>query len=516
MKIIYKPLILFSLLISISSCDKDFEKINTNPILPSTMDPIYQFSKSQQTSAISNYHYQGEIVQQIITPYGGVLEGGNRNTVNEGNANATFNSLFTGPIRDLTDVINKLKDNSNRSNLYNMARIWRAYCFQYLVDTYGDVPYTDAAKAYLDSKYLPKYDDQKAIYEDLLKEYREATDALSAGKDVVGGDLFYKGDIVKWKKLGNSLLLRAGMRYSKVDPAKTKAIVSVAVDPSRGGVMSSNDDNTFLQFDAIYTNGTSNALLGGERHNYYIGEPFVDFLKKTHDPRIAYIAVKYQNPTNPLATAGVANTNPEDQQGMPYGYDENSITSAPGFPGKNGSAFNYSQFNRSTVIRIDAPEFLITYAQVQLLLAEANQVGYIATGSVKDYYEAGIKGHMEQKALYGQTLNITPAQQQAYLLNSEVAYDPAKAIEQINTQYWIASFRIWAEAWANFRRSGYPKLSPINFPGADPSVNKGDAGGFIHRLTYPLREKSVNTINVNEAITRIGGDNLGVRVFWDK
>ncbi len=516
MKIIYKPLILFVLLLSVISCDKDFEEINTNPILPSTMDPIYQFSKSQQTSAISNYHYQGEIVQQIITPYGGVLEGGNRNTVNENNANATFNSLFAGPIRDLTDVINKLKDNSNRTNLYNMARIWRAYCFQYLVDTYGDVPYTDAAKAYLDSKYLPKYDDQKLIYEDLLKEYREATDALSSDKDVVAGDLFYKGDIVKWKRLGNSLLLRAGMRFSKVDPAKAKAIVSIAVDPSRGGIMSSNNDNAFLQFDAIYTNATSNALLGGERHNYYIGKPFVDFLKKTNDPRIEYIAVKYQNPTNPLATAGVANTNPADQQGMPYGYDENSIASAPGFPGKNGSAFNYSQFNRSTVIRIDAPEFLITYAQVQLLLAEANQVGYVATGSVKDYYEAGIKGHMEQKALYGQTLNITPAQQQAYLLNHDIAFDPTKAIEQINIQYWVASFRIWAEAWANFRRSGYPKLSPINFPGADPAVNEGDAGGFIHRLTYPLREKSVNTTNVNEATTRIGGDNLGVRVFWDK
>src|SRR5690554_4185648 len=446
MKITYKPLILFALLVSFSSCDKDFEEINTNPILPSTMDPIYQFSKSQQTSAISNYHYQGEIVQQIITPYGGVLEGGNRNTVHEGNASATFNSLFTGPIRDLTDVIEKLKDNPDRTNLYNMARIWRAYCFQYLVDTYGDVPYTEAGRAYLNSDYLPKYDDQKVIYEDLLKEYEEATDALAAGKDVVTGDLFFGGDIAKWKKLGNSLLLRAGMRYSKIDPAKAKSIVSIAVDPSRGGVMSSNDDNAYLQFDAIYTNGTSSALLGGERHNYYIGAPFVDYLKSTNDPRLEYIAVKYANPSNPLATAGAANTNPADQIGMPYGYDENSVQNEPNFPGKNGSAFNYSQFNRATVIRLDAPEFLITYAQTQLLLAEARFRDYITTGSAKDYYEAGIKGHMEQEALYGETLDITPAQQQAYLLNPEVAFNPARALEQINTQYWVASFRIWAEA----------------------------------------------------------------------
>lgn len=515
MKDIYKGLLLFALLFC-AGCDKNFEAINTNPTQPSGMDPVYQFSKAQQSSAISNYHYQGAIVQQIITPYGGVLEGGNRNTVNEANASATFNSLFTGPIRELTDIVDKLEADSERSNLYNMARIWRAYCFQYLVDTYGDVPYSEAAKAYLDSKYLPKYDDQRMIYEDILKEYQEATDALSVDGDVVDGDLFYRGDVVKWKRLGNSLLLRAGMRYVTVDPGKAKELVSMAVDPSRGGVMVSNADNAYLRFDATYTNGTSSALLGGERHNYYIGEPLIDFLKRTEDPRLGYTAVKYERPANPLATAGAANTRPADQEGMPYGYDENTIVSAPGFPGKNGSAFNYSQFNRATIIRIDAPEFFVTHAQTELLLAEANHLGYVSTGSVKDHYEAGIRAHMEQEALYGRALDISSERLDAYLSGPEVAFRAPDALEQINTQYWVASLRIWAEAWANFRRSGYPRLSPINFPGADPSVNEGNAGGFIHRLPYPLREKSVNSANVREAIDRMGGDNFGIRVFWDE
>jgi hypothetical protein len=508
--------VLFSMLIGVSSCTKDFEAINTNPVQATTLDPVYQFSNAQQASAIPSYHYQGEIVQQIITPFGGVLEGGNRNTVNEVNSNPAFNTMFTGPIRDLTDVINKLKDVPERSNLYNMARIWKAYCYQILVDTYGDVPYSEAGKGYLESTFLPKYDDQKVVYQSIMQEYQEATDALVAGKDIVAGDLFFQGDIVRWKKLGNSLLLRAGMRYTKLDEAIAKSMVAKAIDPARGGVMTSNTDNAFIQFNAIYTNGTSSALLGGERANYYVGKPFIDFLKSRKDPRLGLIAVKYEAPGNPLATAGAANTNAADQEGMPYGYDESSVATTPGYPGKIGSAFKYSQFNRATVFRIDAPEFLVTYAQTELLLAEAVQRGYAAVGTAKDHYEAGIKAHMTQKALYGDNVLITPEQQNAYLIDPLVAFDPAQALKQINEQYWVASFRIWTEAWANFRRSNYPQLTATNYAGEDPSVDANNAGGFIHRLPYPLREKSVNTVNVKEATDRMGGDNLGVRIFWDK
>lgn len=507
-------ILIFSIFL-LSSCDKNFQEINTNPVLPNDLDPQYLFSSAQLSSVIPTDDYQGEIVQQIITPFGGVLEGGNRNTVNENNANAAFNNLLTGSIRNLTTIISMLENNPSRSNLYNMARIWKGYCFQTLVDTYGDVPYFEAGKGFLNSTYLPAYDDQREIYEDIIKEYKEATDALDEGKDKVAGDLFYKGNISKWKKLGNSLLLRIGMRYTKIDEPKAKSIVSVSVDPTRGGVMSSNDDNAFIQYNAIYTNPTSSGLLGSEKANYYLGKPFVDFLKKTNDPRLQYISVKYEKPSNPVETVGNANTNPEDQMGMPYGYDETSIATSPNYPGKNGSAFNYSQFNRSTVARIDAPRFLVTYAQTQLLLAEANVRGYISTGSPKDFYEDGIKGHMTQNGFFGSNM-ISTEEQEAYLQEPTIAFDQARALEQINDQYWIASFLIWEEAWANFRRSGYPQLEPINYQGEDPSVDAPGAGGFIHRLPYPLRERSVNAANVEVASSRMGGDNLGVRVFWDK
>lgn len=498
-----------------SSCDKNFKEINTNPSLASDLDPAYLFSNAQRLSAIASYHYQGEIVQQINTPYGGLLAAGNRNIINDQHASDAFNTIYTGPIRYLIEVMDKTEGKEEQSNLYQMARIWKAYCFQLLVDTYGDIPYTEAGLGYTQADYLPKYDPAETIYEAIIKEYTEATDALDINKPGIGSaDLFYGGAIDRWKRLGNSLLFRLGMRFTSLDEEKARSIVITATAPARGGLMQSNEDDALIQFNAVYTNSTSNALLGGERANYYIGKPFVDFLKNNNDPRLPYIAIKYELPANPLASAGAANTNPSDQQGMPYGYDESSIETAPGYPGKVGAAWKYSQFNRSTVMRIDAPEYFITFSQTQLLLAEAVVRGYLASGSAQQFYEVGIKSHMEQASLFGSMPNISTEEKEAYLHSPSIAFTSERALEQINEQYWVSSFRNWSEAWANFRRSGYPRLNPVNFPSQDPSIPS--AGGFIRRLVYPLREVSVNATNIQEAITRMGSNSLGTRIFWDQ
>jgi hypothetical protein len=500
MKTIYTYLVLLVLLTGLNSCDKDFEQINTNPVLATSLDPIYLFSNAQFSSAVNTLPYQSPIVQQIISPFTGVIEGGNHNIVYDPNSNALFNSFYTassGPVVLLTDVINKTKDLPTRSNLYNMARIWRAYVFEVLVDTYGDVPYSLAGRGFLEGIYLPKYDDNKTIYDDLLKELDEATKALDATKTIETGDLFYKGNIVQWKKLGNSLILRVAMRYGKTDAAKAQQYVTVAFN---GGVMQSNADNAIIPFNSTFNHPSANVYQGTERANYYLAKPFVDYLQSTNDPRLAVIAVKYAIPGNPLATAGAEDTNPANQQGMPIGYND---------PGKTGSAWKYSQLNRRTVAKIDIPEFFITNAQTQLLLAEAAQKGWV-TGSAAGFYNAGVRAHMDQMKQFDVLATIPVASQDAYL--SANPFNPAQALQQINTQYWIASFQNGSEAWANFRRSGFPALASNPYPSADPAV----VGGFIHRLVYPVREKSVNTVNYNEAVSRMGADNMATRVFWDK
>lgn len=517
MKKLYICLLCSGLLLALSSCDQDFEEINTNPTLATSLDPAYLFSTAQFAAAQPNHHYQGEIVQQVNTPFTGVLEGGNHNVVIENNANALFNALYGGPVRNLVDILAQTRDNPARSNLYHMARIWKAYVFMVLVDTYGDVPYFQAGKGFQESTYQPAYDDQQAIYEDIVKELEDATGQLDATKDVVTADLFYGGNIAQWKKLGYSLLLRAGMRYTELDPAvggKADQIVDKAV---AGGVMTANSDNALIRFTATYTNAMTSQLTSTERQNFFVGAPFVDFLKAHHDPRLPFIAVRYSHAATP--SGGTMTTDPAAQLGMPYGYSDQTITNAPGYPGKENGTFAYSQFRRNTILSLLAPEYFVTHAQTQLLLAEAALRGYIAGGAAAaaTHYATGIQAHMDQMKDYDPTIvNIPADQQQAYLSEPGVVFNPDAGLRQINEQYWVASLSSWTEAWANFRRSGYPQLAPVNYPGEDPSVETATAGGFIRRLTYPAREKSVNTQQVEAATSRMGPDNLGTRVFWDK
>jgi len=492
------------------SCDKDFEEINRDPVLPTTIDPGYLFSNAVVNSAYYTLRYEDAIVQQINTPFTGVLQGGNHNVWFEANnTSSPFSTLYGGAVKLLTDVLDKTKDDPARSNLYNMSRIWHSYVFMLLVDTYGDVPYSEAGRAYLAEIYQPKYDPGSDIYNSLLKEVSEGTAALDASKSTENGEPLYAGDIAKWKKLGNSLLLRLGMRYSKIDATKAAEYVALATNAANGGLMESNGDNAMLKFNATYLNPNTTTFNGGERANFYLGKPFVDFLKNTDVPRLRVIAAKYETPANPLETAGAADTTVANQNGMPYGYNEATIAEAPDFPGKIGAAWKYSQINRSTLGRIDAPHFFITYSQTQLLLAEAVTRGW-ANGDANALYLAGIEAHMDQLAQYGDDAVIPENEQAAYLAG--VPLNPATALEQINTQYWVSSFLNGSEAWANFRRSGYPALEPNPYPSADPEV-KGD---FIHRLVFPARERSTNTANYNEAIARMGEDNLATRVFWDQ
>lgn len=501
------------LMLCFGSCTKNFETVNKNPVLATSLDPAYLFSNAEFLTATSTLAYHIQIVQQAVNPFTGIVEGGNHNVINDVNTAPLFNNYYGGPVRLLISVIDQTKGTPARSNLYNMARIWKAFVFQVLVDTYGDVPYSQAGLAYLQNNNLPKYDDQKAIYDDLLKEVSEATKALDATKATEGGDLFYKGNIAQWKKLGNSLLLRLAMRYTKLDLNKAKQYAAIAADPANGGLMTSNSDNALVSFNTDYNHPNANNYQGTERANIYLGRPFVDYLKSTNDPRLPWIAVKYTNPSGAtVAAAEPGDTTSAAQIGMPFGYKDATLPSEPLYPGKIGAAFKYSQLNRRTVAKITAPEFFITYSQTQLLLAEAAFRGFIS-GDPATFYAAGVRAHMNQLQQFDASAVIPTSLQDAYLAGNP--YTTARALELINTQYWVSSFLNGAEAWANFRRSGYPALSRNNYPEQDPDV-KASADGFIRRIVYPDREKSVNAANYSEAVSRIGGDKLTTRLFWDK
>jgi hypothetical protein len=344
----------------------------------------------------------------------------------------------------------------------------------------------------------------------------QATNALNAAKKIETGDMFFEGDIALWKKFGNSLLLRLGMRYSKVNAAKAQSVVQIATDPSRGGVMTTNSDNVYIKYSASQNNPGSTFLLGGTKHNWHAGRPFVNFLYNNNDPRMHYIICTYSEPST--ASGGTIDTIGANQIGCPYGYDESTISTDPLYPGIIGSAYKYSQLNRLNCLRVDAWHYLITAAQTQLLMAEARYRDWISTSTAQAYYESGVKLALQQADMYAPTRGgaspITDDQVVTYLARPNIAYDDANALQQINEQYWLASFLMWHEAWCNFRRSGYPQLTQLNYSKEDAKVHNS-SDGFIRRLCYPVREYTINKSNVEAASTAMVEDELSTRVFWD-
>ncbi len=204
--------------------------------------------------------------------------------------------------------------------------------------------------------------------------------------------------------------------------------------------------------------------------------------------------------------AARANRTAAVQIGMPMGFDNGTIVAQVTRDGLV-SFYDYSQVDRTRLAKLAAPTFFVTHAQTQLLLAEAAQRGWV-TGNAAEYYNAGVTAHMQLMAEYDPASAISAAAITAYLAANP--YVATRGLELINTQYWVASFLNFPEAWANFRRSDLPALTPNPYPA------KAIRGNFILRLTYPDSENSVNQANVPAAITSQGAADLDTPVWWDK
>lgn len=527
---IFSKLTLIIGIFLLAGCDKGFVGINTDPYALTSIDPSLLFAGAQRSFVGAGWETENTIVQQFVNPFNaGATQGPNFNAdidnfnnarwENTYTGTAPLNNPVTGGVKSLVQALLLLKGTTTSINLQSMIRIWKAYAFMDLADTYADVPYFDAGKAYTDGVFYPKYDDDAAIYADLEREIREATTTLNANGDYVSADIFFgknaaipittaSAQVAKWKKLGNSLLLRLGMRYSKLNPAKAQ---SLAAEAFAGGVMTSNADNVYVKYDGtIATNVPNVNLVNNNPRFYYAAEPFVNQLKSTNDPRSGFIVAKFADPGNPLSDPN-PDLNAANQFGVPVGVISDALSIAP-YRGVRGGGLNYSQLNVKCVASLTAPTFWVTYAQTALLLAEAANRGWITGGDIaaKTYYESAITADMDTYVLFPNGSAISAAAKTAYLADPAVLYNSTNALKLINTQYWVVNITNGTEAWSNFRRTGFPALSPNLF-------NNNLGGGFIRRLSYPDYESSNNKTNYFAAVQAIGGtDNLTTRVFWDK
>lgn len=509
-------------IILVSACDSGFDELNTSKTGATDLDPALVLNNAIVASAPddSQLNFELPIVQQLTTPNTGVLEGGNFNKNNPNSSIGNWRDYYRNVIRYTSDVIARTSESPDLSNLLNKARIIQANAFMIITDSYGDVPYVEGGKGYVDQNFFPVYQSQQTIYPDLIAELKAATDGLDAGK-ASNTDVLYGGDIAKWKKFGYSLLLRAGMRLSKVDQGTAQTTVAAAF---AGGVILDNSDNAVIRHDGNYPNLTANVLNSTEAANFYLANSFVDVLKANDDPRLQSIAIRYVGATSGSGQGAVTvpggtdwRTMPQfqmdNQFGLPMGStDGEADISGATLPG-GGNRYSYSQLDRRRMAKPTSPLFIVTAAQNNLLLAEARFRGWITTGDAQTYFTEGIFAHMNQMEEYhtpaaegDPTTDVLPADRDAYIASREPLF-AGNELEQINYEYWIASFLHGQEAWANFRRSGYPEL--------EVNPYDGKTVDWITRLPYPPNEYVVNGDNVAAAIAAQGEDELDTRIWWD-
>ena len=510
--IISKYLAISAIGLSLLSCDKGLESLNENPDAYGEIIPEYLFSKAQLDAVNVSYFGTsaltiGGSMQQFAT-YKEVPAAGDK-YFNDGYSKGYFTAVYPNAVNEIQEVIKALSENPEDVTKLSIARIWRAYIFHHITDLYGDVPYSEAGQGISGQVYTPKYDEQSAIYADMLNELEEAASALNPSLTSFGSsDLIYDGNVDKWRKFAYSLMLRLGMRLTNVDEQLAQTWVEKAI---AGGVMTSNDDLAKIDYvdgsQVSSRNPIATALLDGDYidpqsednvEGGKLAKTFIDHLKTTGDPRLNAISVVWVLNGDRY----VADTTSTLQEGM-----QNAA-----FNSKPAEFAIYSEPHPNTILRYDAPLLVFTNAEVDLLLSEAALRGWY-DGDAQSAYESAVRAGMAQWSLFGEDGVISSTRVESYLEQNPYLTGGSmdEQMEQIHTQKWVSLFLDGYEIFANWRRTGYPELTPVNYPG-------NLTGGVIPtRFVLPDAESTINAANFQEAVDRQGvGNSFTSTVWWDK
>ncbi|HEY0065986.1 MAG TPA: SusD/RagB family nutrient-binding outer membrane lipoprotein [Flavisolibacter sp.] len=453
----------------LGSCNKFDEDININPNIPSRATGTQLIANAQLFLPGLSASPQGEFNAQYLaeTQYPGASlypDGG-----------TSFYGLYQGPLMNLEAVIksNSLSGNEGPiSNQIAVAKILKAYFFWHITDRWGDVPYTDALKGSAD--FTPKYDPQSVIYDSLFRLLKDANAMIVPG--AILHDIVYRGDMNKWKRLSNTIRMLMALRLSEVDATRASAEFNSALNAD-GGIMTSNADNLMFKHlaDANNQNYWYGQVVNQNREWWALTETLVNYMNPVNDPRLAVYGKKNN--------AGI-------YKGLEYG-------TTVGLPNTTGVSLM-----GPAIYAQDAAIHLVTYAQALFAKAEAAKRGWIPGGdaAAKTNYDLAVTESIRQWT--GSTTGAA-----ALLATPEVQYNPARAMEQIGMQRYVHLFMHGYEAWAEWRRTGYPNNLVTPGGRAIPTRN-----------SYPPNELFNNADNYREAVQRqfAGQDNLYGKVWWDK
>jgi hypothetical protein len=492
---------------TIGGCTKKFEELNTDPTTFSSLTPAVV------PNAFAKAEYQGiygdpgmyEITRALFVDYWSQFfaDGGgassDRYVIVQDWIISQWNSVNTITWPTIKLILEATKDDPAA---YAIAQVWKAWIFHYHTDFFGPVPYFQAGTGLLS---IP-YDAQADIYNDLFKTLDSATATLAAADAAQTpygtNDLIFHGSIPAWSKFANSLRLRLAMRVSYVDPARAKTEAEKAV---AGGVMEENTDNAFMDVSAASPNGL-NAMSPWE--GYRMSATMESYLKGYNDPRMT----EYWSPAGDGQYHSLRNGLTSAQLGAdPRNSLDNTSNIGP----------RYSEDNQN-----DNKLSVMYSAESWFLRAEGALNGWQMGGTAKELYEHGISNSLQQWGVTGATAiqayisgASKPVALNDYLSSPAVAdvpvafaSDAATQLQQIITQKWLALFPDGIEAWAELRRTGYPKIYPVaNSDNPDVPTNM-----LIRRFTFLDYEYQTNKTAVEAAIPLLNGpDKASTHMWWD-
>jgi hypothetical protein len=364
-------------------------------------------------------------------------------------------------------------DTNVRRNDYIITDILEVYAYSLLVNTFGNVPYSQALNRTIP---FPAYDDAKTIEYDLLTRLDTAIAGLNTAYGSFGdADQLYGGNTAQWKKFAATLKLKLSLLIADVDATTAATKVQEAVNT---GVFTSNADNALLPYDAssvVNSNPIWQDLVNGNDLHYYSPAAyFIQTLQGWNDPRLPLFFTE--------APGG--------------GY-------AGGIAGAGNTSTTLSSFS-SQWLAATFPGDILDYSETQFLLAEAAERGIAVGGTAEQYYDSAISASIL-------SWGGTTSEVQAYLAQSSVAYTTAAGTwrQKIGYQKWLAfANRNW-DSWTEIRRLGFPDLDVVSPP-------VGAISNLPLRLNYPPAEQTSNPTNWAAAVTALGGqDAVTAKLFWE-
>jgi len=508
--------------LALTSCSKqDLVDLNNNPNAVSDIDPAYLFSTAtlriagEYENTRANMLYAATMIQHTASTAG--YFSGDKYFYSAQYSGAYMERHFTDVLKLFVEAQNLAAKDPAMANVGAAAKMLFAFDAHRLTDLHGDIPYSQAGRG-LESadNWFPAYENQKDVYAKLVTDIKAARDGFDASARSLGKqDFLYNGDIAKWQKFANSLLMRVAMRMSRVDEPTAKSVFLEAWNHS-AGVMQSNADNAFIKFSDGPLGINRNGLNDGYWNTYKysrdckLSKTFINWMKTNNDPRLMIISGGTGNPDD----AGTWNTDPLAQDGMPNGYTAGNIQSAlsptqqAAYAASPVGRWIFSMLNLKYLDWQD-PYILQTYAEVELMAAEAAVRGWI-TSDAATHFANGVRAAINMWTAFDASFARSAVEVDAYILSRGFGLaDTENKLRLIGEEYWAATFLNDIESWSNWRRTGYPVLTPTNDP------NRWEANEIPRRLKYWEAEIGNNPANYQSAVDRMGGDNFMTKVWWD-